>query len=94
MYGSTKKWGPVHTWTPTLPESGGQDPHRIAATGRQIVNSKWLVTETQLLSVQITLTPGLYPGPGINMGPGFYRTFYRITCIIILRSQTAALFYH
>jgi len=32
-----------HSWTPTLPESGGvslpgpQDPHRIAATGTAIV---------------------------------------------------------
>ena len=26
-----------------------------------------------LLSVQLTLTPGLYPGPGVYAGPGFYQ---------------------
>jgi len=25
----------------------------------------------RLLSVQLTLTPGLYPGPGVYAGPGF-----------------------
>ena len=30
------------------------------------------------LSVQITLTHGLYPEPGIYAGPGFYPQFYGI----------------
>ena len=27
----------------------------------------------RLLSVQLTLTPGLYPGPGVYAGPGLYQ---------------------
>ena len=31
-----------------------------------------------LLSVQIVLTPGLYPGPGIYAGPGFYQIISKL----------------
>jgi len=30
-------------------------------------------TEVPGFSVQIVLTPGLYPGPGLYAGPGFYQ---------------------
>ena len=30
----------------------------------------------RLLPVQLSLTPGLYPGPGVYSGPGFYPRFY------------------
>jgi len=42
-----------------------------------------LVTETQLLSVQITLTPGLHLGPAIYVGPGFYPKFYGNFCKLL-----------
>ena len=35
-----------------------------------------VVTEARLLSVQVNQTPGLYVGPSVYPGPGFYQKFY------------------
>ena len=49
-------------------------------SGTQVVSGTGLVTKTRLISVQITLTSGLYPtwysGPGLYAGPVFYPKFY------------------
>ena len=37
---------------------------------------QWLVSGTRLLSVQIVLTRGLHPGPGVYVGPGVSPRFY------------------
>ena len=50
----------------------------------------------RLLSVQLTLTPGLYPGPGVNVGPGFYQytpsyqfsVYFARTTFLVITHQT------
>jgi len=35
-----------------------------------------LITGTQLLSVQVAITPGLYPRPDVYAVPSFYPKYY------------------
>ena len=47
----------------------------------QLLIGTRLVTWTRLLSVEVALTPGLYPGLGIYAGPSFYPKLYSILYI-------------